>query len=556
MQQSFSPDHIEEKYKFIFYEARDGIVLTDCETGNIVDCNPEFERQTGRSLNILKTMGIWELRPADKVKDAKLKFEEIRRLGYGGSDELEYQRPNGEIVPIEFMAKTVSLGDECYILSITRDISKRRQLEHQLANYHEHLEELVQTRTDQLRRQAKLLLDLNDHLQQEIAERTKAEGELAKLYEKYQFFFHKCNDGMGIIDCSTWPIKPGKHMEVNDILCKMLGYSREELLELSPTDITAPEYLPQHLVRVATLSPGLKLLFESLYITKTGERFPMEVTIHLCELDGKLSALTVYRDIRQRKTMELELEHHYEEEKSLRQNLEDRIHRNIEFIRGVIHELKTPLTYMMGTSEMLARELADSERLSRFAQNICHGTRRLNSRISELIDLAKGEAGILQIKAKSVRLPQLLRDIIDSRFSEAEANHIGLRLEAISVPDIIWADEDRLTQVIDNLLNNAIRYTLPGGIITLSCRTANSAVEIEVADTGCGIGEQEQASIFEPYSADRQNKDTLGGLGIGLPLAKMLVELHGGKISLRSEIGKGTRVFFAMPLDKPRPGEP
>ena len=145
-----SSGEIEERYRFIFSEAKDGIVLTDCDTGSIVDCNPEFERQTGRSLDVLKMMKVWELRPADKVESARLKFEEIRRVGLGGSDELEYQRPNGEVVPIDFQAKRVRLGDKCFVLSITRDISERKLLERELAGYHEHLEELVQTRTNQL----------------------------------------------------------------------------------------------------------------------------------------------------------------------------------------------------------------------------------------------------------------------------------------------------------------------------------------------------------------------------------------------------------------------
>ena len=119
----------EEQYHAIFNEARDGIVLTDLETGNIFNCNPEFERQAGRKLKELKKMKIWDLRPYDKKEAARDAFLEIREKGTGNSDELEFQRPDGSIVPIEFVSKRIKIRGRRFIQSITRDISIRKNME-------------------------------------------------------------------------------------------------------------------------------------------------------------------------------------------------------------------------------------------------------------------------------------------------------------------------------------------------------------------------------------------------------------------------------------------
>lgn len=122
----------EEKYRAIFNEARDGIVLLDSETGRIAECNKEFEMQTGRSTKQLQKMKIWELRPPDKIDAAREKFAEIKRKGSGSSADLEFQKPDGEIVDIEFISKAIRIGGKQYLQSISRDITERKRMQEQL----------------------------------------------------------------------------------------------------------------------------------------------------------------------------------------------------------------------------------------------------------------------------------------------------------------------------------------------------------------------------------------------------------------------------------------
>ena len=119
----------EEKYRAVFNEARDGVVLVDFETGHISDCNPEFESLTGRKLEQLKKMKIWEIRPPEKMVAAEEKFLEVRRKGEGGSAELEFQKPDGEIVPIEFKSKAVIIRGRQYLQSTARDVTERKRLD-------------------------------------------------------------------------------------------------------------------------------------------------------------------------------------------------------------------------------------------------------------------------------------------------------------------------------------------------------------------------------------------------------------------------------------------
>ncbi|MBN2372156.1 PAS domain S-box protein, partial [bacterium] len=125
----------EEKYRSIFDQARDGIVLIDMETGSIADCNAEFEKQTGRILKELKNMKIWDLRPPDKRYAAKNKFFEIKREGCGVSSDLEFLKPKGERVHVEFVSRTIKIKDRQYLQSIVRDTTERRMYEEEIRKF-------------------------------------------------------------------------------------------------------------------------------------------------------------------------------------------------------------------------------------------------------------------------------------------------------------------------------------------------------------------------------------------------------------------------------------
>jgi len=229
------------------------------------------------------------------------------------------------------------------------------------------------------------------------------------------------------------------------------------------------------------------------------------------------------------------------------EKLKSEIHKRSEFTRGLAHELKTPVTPIIAGSELLVEEIADS-RLKRLALSINRGALSLNNRINELLDLARAEVNAVVLDRKQLDIAQLLRNIFDDLSQVASNSNLSFTLKLSPSAPIIWADEDRIQQVILNLINNAFSYTSPGGKVILRTREESGYLVIEVEDTGRGISRKEQRNVFDAYRRRPGDKERLSGLGLGLTISKNLVELHGGQIWLTSRIGRGTTVSFSLPL--------
>ena len=220
--------------------------------------------------------------------------------------------------------------------------------------------------------------------------------------------------------------------------------------------------------------------------------------------------------------------------------------RRRELISDLTHELRTPLTVMRGYLE----ELADGriEGSSELYLRLIKETRRLERLIHDLQELSKAEAGYLSINPQSLNLYPLLTSLVE-RFADQLLEE-GPSLELKCTKDLapVLADRDRTEQILVNLLGNAIRYTETGKI-TVETKKVNRQVWISVADTGIGIAESDLPFLFERFwRADPSRASHSGGTGIGLAIAKRLVELQGGRIEVTSELGKGSTFRFCLPL--------
>jgi len=257
------------------------------------------------------------------------------------------------------------------------------------------------------------------------------------------------------------------------------------------------------------------------------------------------------QEIIERKQAEKTLRELYEQERELYRQLEEEMERRVEFIRALAHELKTPLTPVVMSSQVLASAVKD-ETLLRLASNISRGASNLNSRIDELLDLARSEIGMLQLKPEQVDVLQLIREVVDdvAPVRSSREQSLVLRLPP-SLPSV-WADRVRLRQIVLNLLNNAFKFTPAGGKITVRARQEDGNVVVEVKDTGSGIAEEDQRRIFEPYHRKESDRERLSGLGLGLALCKILVELHRGRIWIKSRAGRGSTFGFSLPVEGPK----
>jgi two-component system sensor histidine kinase/response regulator len=242
----------EKKYRALFNQARDGIALIDVETGQIIDCNTEFENQTGRRLKELKQMKIWETRPAEKVDMAKKKFLAIRERGAGDSNELEFQKPNGEIVHVDFVSKVVKIQDKEYVQSIVRDIGERK----------------------------------------------RAEEDLRDSEEKYSKLFHCSNDAIFLHDLD------GNILDVNQRVSDLFGYTKEEILSLRISDLHPQQVVDKSKWAFDKIAEDEFVAFEIDFQKKGGDIFPAEVSSSLFGIGGNKVIQGIVRDITERKRAE------------------------------------------------------------------------------------------------------------------------------------------------------------------------------------------------------------------------------------------------------------
>jgi two-component system, OmpR family, sensor kinase len=225
-----------------------------------------------------------------------------------------------------------------------------------------------------------------------------------------------------------------------------------------------------------------------------------------------------------------------------------------DLIAGVSHDLRTPLASLRGYLEtlQLKDESLSRQDRRRYLQIVASQSERLHRLVEELFELAKLEDLEVRIALEPFPLCELVQDIIQKFTLVAQEK--GLALHAILKPDVpfVVGDISLIERLLDNLLENAIRHTPAGGRIDVSVTAAESTIGLEISDTGTGIAYDALPHIFERFYTDRTRSPSSGGAGLGLAIAKRIVELHGGHIAAHSELGHGTTFTIELPT-RPRP---
>ena len=226
-----------------------------------------------------------------------------------------------------------------------------------------------------------------------------------------------------------------------------------------------------------------------------------------------------------------------------------------EFLTNMSHELRTPLTAIIGFSEILAMEAfgpLGQPKYREFADDILHSGRHLLEVINDMLDIAKLQSGMTELRLQKVSS----RSIVDSavRIVRKRAEEAGVALELLVPPDlpVIEVDHLRMRQVLLNLLSNAIKFTPAGGQVSVDVEHRQHGLAITVRDTGIGMAPEDIPRALQPFvQVDSSLARRHGGTGLGLPLAKLFVDLHGGQFTIRSALGKGTAVTVILPAPGP-----
>ena len=220
-----------------------------------------------------------------------------------------------------------------------------------------------------------------------------------------------------------------------------------------------------------------------------------------------------------------------------------------DFVANISHELRTPVSTIKGYTETLLDGALEDKENARDFLNIVHAdSERLAKLIDDILDLSRIESGRLKLEPRPCALDRIVGRVVSALGRQAQERGIRLVTEIPAFLSSVLADEDRITQVLSNLLDNALKYTESGGSVTVTAREADGYVRVDVRDTGSGILEKDLPRVFERfYRADRQHSSEKIGTGLGLSIVKHIVQAHNGQVFVESVFGRGSTFSFTLP---------
>jgi signal transduction histidine kinase len=221
-----------------------------------------------------------------------------------------------------------------------------------------------------------------------------------------------------------------------------------------------------------------------------------------------------------------------------------------EFLANMSHELRTPLNAIIGFSEVLTERMFGelNEKQDEYLRDIYASGQHLLSLINDILDLSKIEAGRMELEATDFDVPSAIDNALTLVRERATRRGIALGRTIDERLGTIRGDERKVKQVLLNLLSNALKFTPEGGRIDVSARVQDGAAEIAVADTGVGIAPEDQEAVFEEFRQVGTADKKVEGTGLGLALSRKFIELHGGRIRVRSQVGHGSTFTFTLPV--------
>ncbi len=364
----------------------------------------------------------------------------------------------------------------------------------------------------------------------DITERKRMEAALKESEEKFSKAFRSSPEAIIISRLSD-----GIIVDVNDTFPRLTGYTREEMLGNTTTGIGIWVNPEERAAMAKELKQKLTIRDkEYKFRTKSGKTRIWLFSGEIATINGESCIISVSTDITERKQMEEKLRH-LDEMKS-------------EFLSNVAHELRTPLQSIGGfTKLIMAGQVPDPATQQEFLQIIDDETTHLGNLINSLLDLSRMDSGLLNLEKTVTDLNQLVESVVAEASIRADQYHFIAKTG--QQPLKIEIDARRIRQVLDNLVDNAVKYSPPGTKITITASKLNQEALVIVTDQGPGIPEGELKNIFERmYRIEQRPYTGADGVGLGLYICEQLVKAHGGHIWAESEQGKGSSFKFTLPL--------
>lgn len=376
---------------------------------------------------------------------------------------------------------------------------------------------------------------LYNQLQRELAERKQAEAALRESETRYRLLFNSAADAIFIHDLE------GNILEVNQMACERLGYSREELLQMSPADIDAPAYAEEIKLYLEQIEQRGYALIESAHVRKDGTTFPVELSTRLIQYNDQPALLTLARDITERKQIE----------QQLRQ--QERLAAVGQLAGGIAHDFNNLLTTIILYAQMPLNRPGLPPEAAR-ALNVIQGeSQKAADLIQQILDFSRRtmmESQPVNLKPFIEEMSYMLERILP------ETIHLRLELES-EENYIVEADPTRIQQAMMNLVLNA-RDAMPDGgearielarhIFEVNTPVVDMQrgrwIRLTVADTGTGISDDVLPHLYEPFFTTKERGK---GTGLGLPQVYGIIKQHGGHIDVKTQVNKGTAFHIYLP---------
>ncbi|MCH8000544.1 MAG: PAS domain S-box protein [Proteobacteria bacterium] len=563
--------HSESFLAAVVNNTANGIIAID-EKGAIRLFNPAAERMFGYARSEVVGENVSILLPLEEreahegyVRNSKL--YESRILGV--RRPLLGRCKDGTSIDLAISVSDMQGDEGRTFIGVCHDITERKQAEEALKEAHDTLEQRVKERTAQLENQ--------------IAERRRAEEALRQSEEQVRLLLNSTAEAIYGIDLE------GNCTFCNPACVAVLGYDgSEDLLGRHMHDLihhTRPDSTPylssECLIYQAFRKGRGTHVDDEVLWRKDGTSFPVEYWSHPIRRNGEIvGAVVTFLDTTERKRSEEALR---EARNTLEQRVKERTaelerqgaklvrladdlliardearaadRAKSEFLAAMSHELRTPLNAIIGFSEIIKGETfgpVGSVQYRDYASDIHESGQHLLALINDILDLSKVESGVDELHEENIEVPEILESVLRLVQQRAENSRLELELDLSQDLPSLWADERKLKQILVNLLTNAIKFTDAGGKVTLRawCRR-DSGFVFQIIDTGIGIAAEDIPKALSQFGQvdsdlDRQYE----GTGLGLPLTKALVELHGGCFDLQSRAGVGTTATVRFPATR------
>lgn len=481
----------ESRYRRLFESAKDGILMLDADSGQIVDVNPHLIEMLGYSHEELLGKKLWEMSVFQSIANSKEAFMELQDTEYIRFENIPLEIKNGIPIHVEFVSNVFLVEQKKVIQCNVRDITERLYAEKEI------------------------------HTLGKAIEQGPSSIVITNAQGKIQF--------------------------VNNKFTALTLYHLEEVKGKSPR-IFNPGRLPENefIELWETLKDGGTWEGEVMNRRKDYTYFWEEVSISAVKNpDGSTSNyILIQNDISEKKRIMTDLI-------QAKEKAEESDHLKSAFLANMSHEIRTPLNSIIGFSELMADSDFDITQQFHFAQIIYNSGNKLLSIISDIMDLSKIEAGEVEITKRSILVNQLIIDIQKEYSSKAIDKGIELRMDMSDFNGeevFIESDENKLRQILINFVDNALKFTNTG-FVEMGVKKSGNFVQFHIKDTGIGIPVEFQEQIFERFrQVESAFTRKYGGNGLGLAISKALIELLGGKVWMETEPGIGSTFYFSIPL--------